>query len=173
MKYRYIRFKFKEPLTTEQEAILYVNLDEVTEGIARKFKAMQHELEQGWGFKLATASGRLLPGMDASAATKSILLAFISSVLIKLSLYAYKEKEDGRTYRFVWAHDELALAKFKHMRVSPINETLLIDGMKRFVFSDMKINTGDVEISKGEFDKTPFGETKVPEGQDQKPESKS
>lgn len=144
MKFRTITLKFSQPLTEDQEGILRANLDAIRDDATRKLDVALNEIEHGWAFK----GVRAIP-MNALAVTA--LQAAMMGLRINIAKFIVVEKVAPDLFVFKYARDELALVKLKqHRWLSPIRETLVIDGLKRFVFPDMKIDGNTVEITRGD-----------------------
>jgi hypothetical protein len=153
---------FPEPLTEDQRQILYINLDSITEGLVHKLNAMLSEIEHGWVFK----GMRALP---TNHMTSNLMKAAITHALFNFQLYIYridgyyqevKDEEqnvvkitlvkDPRIVTFLYAKDELALAKFKQARfLNPVDEDRVYNGLKKFIFPDMKIDPSKVLLETG------------------------
>jgi len=147
MKYRYVRITFQEKLTADQEETLLLNLDSLRDETAKKLHVALSEMEHGWAFKGA----RMLP---MNAGTIALFQSAISSLLLNLMRYIHSEKTGEREYTFFYARDELALVKLKqHRYLCPIRETLVTDGLKRFVFPDMKVEPSKVLLERGDTEK--------------------
>ena len=162
MRYRHITMEFPEPLTEEQYEMLRINLDAVTEGLKVKLQNMLDEIEHGWAIK----GMRALP-----AGNQTILLmkTAITHALFNLRTYVYYRRghyvtlkdEQGvvtdfvfvrsdRHMTFCYAKDVIALAKYKQSRfLNPVDEARVCEGLKRFVFPDMKVDPSKVLLETG------------------------
>ena len=148
MKYRYIRMTFPDALTEDQEGILKANLEGLKQDTKAKLQKMMNEIEHGWFFKGA----RAIP-MNSSAI--SALEIVLGQLICNIQNYVQYEKgPEANVFTFFYARDELALIKFGQTRfANPIQEGLMCDGLKRFVFPDMKVDSSKVLLERGDIER--------------------
>ena len=143
MRYRYIRIIFPEPLTGDQEEILNANLLSIKEGIVYKLNQLLAEVEHGWAFK----GYRALP---MGHATTTLMTNAITHALFNFQMYIFQKKEADNIVAFYFARDELALIKFRqHRLIDTIDDTRVCDGLKIFVFPEMKVDPEKVQLEMG------------------------
>lgn len=156
MKYRYIKMTFPDALSKDQEGILGANLDSIRDDTAAKLQKILDQSEKGIFFK----GFRSMPGGGMAV---SALQGVVTGIMASFHLYVFYEKTTPNEVVFYYARDKLSLIKLKQGKfISPIRETLVIDGLKRFVFKDMGIDANKVIFERGDIEKERFVPTSIP-----------
>lgn len=144
MKWRTINFLFPTALSEHQENILIVNCQAIVEETQKQLDAMAGKLDSG----TLKAMGKFVPGIEMG---RHLAFSRVSQVQLHAQNFFNLNKISASEYEFSYAIEGMNLinatvAKHKIVAGKMFRDILFIDAMRRFVFADMKVESGRVKV---------------------------